>query len=49
VVQPGGVARGFVYFERLDAHAGPVDLAARVIDARTGETIGRALIPIARP
>ena len=49
VLQPGGVARGFVYFERLDAHPGPVDLVARLVDAKTGETIGRVLIPILRP
>ena len=49
VVQPGGVASGFVYFERLGAHPGPVDLSARLVDARTGQSVGRAVLPIVLP
>jgi len=46
VVQPGGRASGFVYFEPLGAHPGPVDLAVRLLDARTGQTIGHVVIPL---
>lgn len=46
VVHPGGAASGFVYFERLDTHASPVDLAVRLVDARTGRVIGRVVIPL---
>jgi hypothetical protein len=50
VVEPGGTASGFVYFDRLGARAaGPVELSARLVDARTGQLLGRLLIPIALP
>jgi hypothetical protein len=45
VLEPGRAASGFVYFERLAADAGRVDLSARLVDARTGDTLGRVLVP----
>jgi hypothetical protein len=47
VVEPSAAASGFVYFERrAGAHAGPVELSARLLDARTGEPLVRAVIPV---
>lgn len=49
VVQPGARASGFVYFEPLGAPAGPTDLSVRLVDARSGQIIGRAVIPLTLP
>jgi len=46
VVEPGAAASGFVYFERRGSHTGPVELSARLLDARTGEPLVRAVIPV---
>jgi hypothetical protein len=46
VLEPGGTASGFVYFER-GQHADQVDLTVRLVDAGTGGTLGRAVIPLA--
>lgn len=47
VVPPGDEASGFVYFEPLGA--GPAELSVRLIDGRTGQVVGRAVIPITLP
>jgi hypothetical protein len=46
VVEPGAAASGFVYFERRGGHAGPAELSARLLDARTGEPLARAVVPV---
>lgn len=46
VVEPGAAASGFVYFERRGRHTGPVELSARLLDARTGEPLARAVVPV---
>jgi hypothetical protein len=48
VLQPGGTASGFVYFER-GPRAGQVELTARLVDAWTGQGLGRAVVPLTLP
>lgn len=48
VLQPGGTASGFVYFER-GPRAGQVELTVRLIDAWTGQGLGRAAVPLTLP
>jgi hypothetical protein len=45
VLQPGGTAMGFVYFERLDRDARTLTLNVELTDAQTGASIGTARIP----
>jgi hypothetical protein len=45
VLQAGGHAEGFVYFEALDRDAGMLTLNVDIIDANSGETEGTAHIP----
>ena len=49
VLEPGQTASGFVYFERGPPHAGRVEFTMRLVEARTGETLGRAVIPVTLP
>jgi hypothetical protein len=44
-VEPRARVSGFVYFERVRRDAGRVDFTARLADARTGEPMGRVVIP----
>lgn len=48
VLQPGGTASGFVYFAR-GPHAGQVELTVRLVDAWTGQRLGRAVVPLTLP
>jgi hypothetical protein len=48
VLQPGGTASGFVYFER-GPPAGQVELTVRLVDAWTGRGLGRAVVPLMLP
>lgn len=45
VLEPGGRAMGFVYFEPMDKDARTVSLGVRLIDARTNSSIGTASVP----
>lgn len=45
VVEPGGRAAGFAYFERPRAKASRLDFTAGLVDARTGEALATAVIP----
>ena len=45
VLQAGGRAEGFVYFEALDRDAGTLTLNVDIVDAHSGETVGTARIP----
>jgi hypothetical protein len=45
VLQPGGTAMGFVYFQRLDRDARTLTLDVDLADAQTGASIGSARIP----
>jgi hypothetical protein len=49
VLEPSQTASGFLYFERGPAHADRVEFTARLVDARTGATLGRAVIPVTLP
>ncbi len=49
VLEAGQTASGFVYVERGPAPAGRVEFTARLVDARTGETLGRVVIPVTLP
>jgi hypothetical protein len=48
VLAPGETASGFVYFEP-GAGPGPVELTARLRDARSGELLGRAAVSLTLP
>lgn len=48
VLSPGETASGFVYFERVPG-PGPVELTARLVDARTGQPLGRAVVALTLP
>ena len=47
VLEPGDAMSGFVYFERLPEPAASVQMTARLIDARNGDSLGRAVISLA--
>jgi hypothetical protein len=46
VLEPGRAASGFVYFERVPGWATPVNVAAQLIDAASGEPLDRVDIPL---
>ena len=45
VLRPGGQARGFLYFHRLQDR-GPVSFQAHLVDAHTGQDLGTVRIPL---
>ena len=45
VLEPGGSAMGFVYFEEFHRDAKTLTLAADIVDATSGSVIGTAQIP----
>lgn len=45
VVDPGGSAKGYLYFEKLKHNPKEVQLQAELISARTGEQFGMVSIP----
>jgi hypothetical protein len=47
VLEPGETVSGFVYFERSREPPGPADLTVRLIDAGSGESLGRVVVPLA--
>ena len=49
VLAPGAGISGFVYFERLPPHTESAELTTRLIDASSGEPVGRAVIPLTLP
>jgi hypothetical protein len=48
VLEPDETASGFAYFERR-SRVGPAELTARLVSARTGQTLGRAVLPLTLP
>jgi hypothetical protein len=45
VLEAGGRASGFVYFEPLDRDARTLTLAVQIVDAASGAVLGTAQIP----
>jgi len=45
VIEPGGHAMGFIYFQQLDRDAGTLTLTFDVVDGRSGASPGTIRIP----
>lgn len=47
VLEPGGIVRGFLYFDKVDEDLSRVSLTAKLADAQSGETIVDVTMPFA--